>query len=95
MPRVRPYTPELRQQERDKKSNEVLARALRRHRVDTNVPDNELAKKLGVGRTSIWRWKEDPGKMTLATARRLAHECKLSADEWLAIGGFQERGKIQ
>ena len=93
MPRVRPLTPELRQQERDRRSNEILARALRRHRVDTRMTDYDLAVKLGVGRSSIWRWKEDPGKMALEMARRLDHECKLTPEEWLAIGGFQERGK--
>lgn len=89
MPRVRPLTPELRQQEQEKKSDEVLARALRRHRVDTDVLDKDLAKKIGVGTSSISRWKNDPSRMTLTAARRLAHECKLSADDWLAVGGYK------
>lgn len=89
MPRVRPLTPGLQQQEQEKKSNEVLARALRRHRVDTKVLDKDLAKKLGVGTASITRWKNDPSRMTLTTARRLAHECKMTADDWLALGGYK------
>lgn len=89
MPRVRPLTPELRQREQDKRSNEVLARALRRHRVDTDMSDQELSGKLGVGRTSLWRWKEEPDKMSLGMARRLAHECKMSAEDWLILGGYK------
>ena len=89
MPRVRPLTAELRQREADQQSNEVLARALRRHRVDTAVTDKELAKKLGVGTASLTRWKEDPSVMALKTARRLAHECGLTKDDWLALGGYR------
>lgn len=89
MPRVRPLTAELRQQEQEKKSNEVLARALRRHRADTRIPDKELAKALGVGTTSLCRWKNDPSHMTLENARRLAHKCKMTPDEWLALGGYK------
>lgn len=65
-----------------------MRRILRRNRVDTDMEDRELAEKIGAGRASIYRWKQDPGLMSLDMARAIAHVCGISREDWLAIGGY-------
>mgnify|MGYP000704031088 CR=1 FL=1 len=76
MPKIRPLTSEGREAEQTKKCNEVLAMALRRHRVDTGIQDQVLCKSLGISRNAIM-------------ARKVSHAIKVSPEDWLAIGGYK------
>lgn len=89
MPKIRPLTSEGREAEQTKKCNDVLAVALRRHRVDTGIKDQVLCKSLGISRNAIVNWKRDPGVMSLDMARKVSHAIKVSPEDWLAIGGYK------
>ncbi|OLR66894.1 helix-turn-helix transcriptional regulator [Intestinimonas butyriciproducens] len=89
MPKIRPLTSGKREAEQTKKCNEVLAVALRRHRVDTGIQDQVLCKSLGISRNAIINYKRDPGVMTLDMARKVSHAIKVSPEDWLAIGGYK------
>ena len=89
MPRVY-LTQEDRATAAEARQNEILALAVRLNKGKRRVKDVELADRVGVSRGTILRLKEADaiGLAALNTVRKLAHECGLTKEDWLKMGGF-------
>lgn len=75
----------------ERRCNEALSKAIRLFRGLTRKPDLALAEAVGIGRTTLSRYKDPDavGNVTLNTARRIAKETKMSPEDWLKVGGYK------
>ena len=79
-----------REAERERRQNEVFSLALRTARGRLGIYDKEIQAKANVCRSSLYAMKkaENVGSTQFSSVRRVAHEIRLSADEWLKLGGY-------
>ena len=90
MPKVY-LTTEDRQKAAERRCNDVLSKAVRLDRGLSCKPDHTLAEAIGVGRATLSRYKHPDviGNISLNTARKIAKETGMAADEWLMVGGYK------
>ncbi len=90
MPKVY-LTAEDHQRAEERRCNDALSKAIRLYRGLTRKPDCTLADAVGVGRATISRYKNPDavGNVSLNTARKIARETGMSAEEWLKVGGYK------
>lgn len=69
--------------------DKVLVQCLNHYKVDHGMKWSELAEKLNIGSTTLNRWRGRPGVISLDDARKMAVSLRMTAEEWLRIGGFQ------
>lgn len=93
MPRVRPLTVVQRQLQQNKAADQVLRDRLLLYKDHAKMSDEKLAAILGWERSRVCHIKKAAGNCKLSDIRTLAHHIGTTPEEWLAIGGFQERGK--
>lgn len=93
MPRVRPLTVAQRQLQQNKAADQALRDRLLLYKDRTKLSDEKLAANLGWERTRLFNIKKAAGNCKLSDIRTLVHYIGATPEEWLAIGGFQERGK--
>lgn len=87
MPRVC-LTPAQRASAKAKDGNAALVRALNHYKIDTTRRWEDVARELGTAETTLRRWRSRPDIITLADLRRLAALTGMTAEDWLAVGGY-------
>ena len=89
MPKVY-LTEAARKEAANKKRNKLLAEHLRAYRAKERINQDELAKRVGSCRAIISRMEnENPGSVTFETILNIVHATKMSAEDWLALGGYK------
>ena len=91
MPKVY-LLPDERKKAALERQNEVFACALRTAKGRLRRTDDEISKAVGISRASLIRMKhaEHVGSAGFQSVRAVAHEIKMTPDEWLRLGGFKE-----
>lgn len=70
--------------------NAALLTAYRIGKARTDADESLVSQMLGIAKTSLWSKKNDPGTFRLRELRTLAFEMQWTAEEWLAIGGYEK-----
>lgn len=94
MPKVF-LTDESRAAEEERRQNEVFSLALRTARGRLGLYDKELQARTNTSKSFVSNLKR-PEHVSLArfgAIRALAHEIRLSADDWLRLGGYKGKGE--
>lgn len=87
MPRVA-LTESQRRKNKAADGNDALKRALNHFKLDNGLKWTDVALCLGVAPSSLSRWRDHPEIIPLSSMRQIAAVTKMSAEEWLKIGGF-------
>lgn len=87
MPRVL-LTPAQRAAQKAREGDAALRRSLNHYKVDAEQRWADMARELGTAETTLRRWRSRPDIITLADLRRLAALTGMTAEDWLAVGGY-------
>ncbi len=68
--------------------DKALNTALKHYKIDNDLRWDDVADRLSVSRSSLSRWRPDPGDISLRVLRKIISVTRMTPEDWLKIGGF-------